>query len=161
MTSPATYARRLLESAALLIDEEGPDARHGPPPRHGGRHLHDGGLHALRRDAGAGQRDRGRGLCRLFAQVEAVEATDDPLADLRRIAVAYRENALDNPHLYSVMFGSASLGGYRLHDDELEVGLGAFGQLVEATKAAMRRAPSARPTRARWPGSCGGPCTAT
>ena len=53
------------------------------------------------------------------------------------MAAAYLENARVDPHLYAVMFGSASLGGYRLHDEELDVGLAAFGQLAGAVARAM------------------------
>jgi hypothetical protein len=59
------------------------------------------------------------------------------MADLRALAAAYLANARENPHLYAVMFGSASLGGYRLHEDERAVGLVAFGQLVAGVVRAM------------------------
>ena len=55
------------------------------------------------------------GFARLYARVAEVEQTDDPLADLVASAAAYRAHALADPHLFSVMFGSASLGEYRLH----------------------------------------------
>jgi len=41
-------------------------------------------------------------------ELSAVEATDDPLADLNRLALAYRNFALTNPHLYVVMFGRSA-----------------------------------------------------
>jgi AcrR family transcriptional regulator len=64
----------------------------------------------------------------------AVPQTDDPLLDLAALGEAYRANALENPHLYAVMFGTASLGGYRLHDDELDEGRYTFDMLVAATR---------------------------
>ena len=39
---------------------------------------------------------------------------DDPAADLTAMAAAYRAHALAHPHLYAVMFGATTLGGYRL-----------------------------------------------
>ena len=69
MTSPSEIPaegddvrRRLLEAAALLLDEDGPDALTARRLAKAGGHLDDGGLHPLRRDAGAGQADRRRGL---------------------------------------------------------------------------------------------------
>jgi AcrR family transcriptional regulator len=129
---------RLLEAAARLLGEEGPAAlstrRLAAEAETSTMavYTHFGGMPALVREIVV------EGFARLFARVEAVEPSGDPLEDLRRFAVAYRDNALDNPYLYAVMFGSASLGGYRLHDDDLAIGLGAFGQLVEATKRAIQ-----------------------
>jgi AcrR family transcriptional regulator len=128
---------RLLEAAARLLGEEGPAALSTrrlateADTSTMAVYTHFGGMPALVREIVV------EGFARLFARVEAVEPSGDPLEDLRRFAVAYRQNALDNPYLYAVMFGSASLGGYRLHDDDLAIGLGAFGQLVEATERAM------------------------
>ncbi len=87
--------------------------------------------------------------------------TDDPIADLAAIAAAYRANALAHPHAYAVMFGSASLGGYRLTDDEKDVGLAAFEQLVTATRRAIDAGRLRATIPRRWPVSCGPPCTAT
>ncbi len=129
--------RRLLESAARLLGEEGPSAL---TTRRLAReadtstmavYTHFGSMPALVREIVA------EGFARLMARVDDVEPSDDPLKDLRRVAAAYRANALAHPHVYGVMFGSASLGGYRLHDDELGVGLAAFGQLVDVTRRAM------------------------
>src|SRR5882757_8642830 len=53
------------------------------------------------------------GFARLAKHLDQVATTDDPLADLSNLGQAYRQNAIDNPHLYTVMFGAASLGGYR------------------------------------------------
>ncbi len=128
---------RLLEAAARLLGEEGPAAlstrRLATEAETSTMavYTHFGGMPALVREIVV------EGFARLFARVEAVEPSGDPLEDLRLFAVAYRDNALDNPYLYAVMFGSASLGGYRLHDDDLEIGLRAFGQLVEASKRAL------------------------
>jgi AcrR family transcriptional regulator len=77
------------------------------------------------------------GFRRLIARVDAVESSGNPIDDLRRMAVAYRANALDNRYLYAVMFGTVSLGGYRLEAGSLEVGAQAFAQLRDAVERAM------------------------
>lgn len=129
--------RRLLEAAALLLGEEGPSALTTRRlAREAGTstmavYTHFGGLPALVREIVAD------GFAQLQERVGAVPRTEDPLADLTQVAVAYRDNALAHPHSYAVMFGSASLGGYRLTDEEKGVGLAAFEQLVAATRRAM------------------------
>ena len=45
------------------------------------------------------------GFRRLGAALAAVPRTDDPLADLTALGVAYRAAALASPHLYGLMFG--------------------------------------------------------
>jgi AcrR family transcriptional regulator len=125
---------RLVEAAAELLAGEGPAAL---STRRLAREVgtstmavytHFGGLPELVR---AVVRE---GFSRLGQHLDAVPETDDPLADLAALGEAYRANALANPHLYAVMFGSASLGGYRLHDDELDEGRYTFDVLVAATK---------------------------
>ncbi|MCD4533276.1 TetR/AcrR family transcriptional regulator [Nocardioides sp. cx-169] len=136
-TEQPDVRRRLLEQAAQLLGEEGPAALTTRRlAREAGTstmavYTHFGGMPALVRAVVA------EGFRRLVARVAEVEPTDDPVDDLRRAAVAYREHALADPQMYAVMFGSASLGGYRLHDDELDIGLAAFGQLVDLVRRAM------------------------
>ena len=45
------------------------------------------------------------GFRRLGEALAAVPATDDPLADLGALGLAYRQAALASPHLYGLMFG--------------------------------------------------------
>jgi AcrR family transcriptional regulator len=45
------------------------------------------------------------GFRRLTSRFDALERTDDPLADLRALGQAFRDNTLANPHLYDLMFG--------------------------------------------------------
>jgi AcrR family transcriptional regulator len=146
MTSPADAApdaapdvrRRLVEEAARLLGEEGPSALTTRRLAAGARtstmavYTHFGGMPALVREVAA------EGFRRLIAHVDRVEPTDDPVADLGRMAAEYRANARENPHLYAVMFGSASLGGYRPHDGDLEEGRAAFEQLVAGVRRAMQ-----------------------
>ena len=122
--------RRLIEVAADILSEDGPAALSARRlARDAGTstmavYTHFGGMPALVRAVVA------EGFARLHARVAEVEQTDDPLADLVGSAAAYRAHALADPHLFSVMFGSASLGEYRLTTAELEVGLAAFDQLA-------------------------------
>jgi AcrR family transcriptional regulator len=133
----ADLRQRLLEGAARLLGEEGPSAlstrrlasEAGTSTM--AVYTHFGGMPALVREVVA------EGFARLAAHMAEVEHTDDALDDLRRLATAYRQNALDNPHLYAVMFGTASLGGYRLTHEELEIGRYTFDGLVDATRRVM------------------------
>lgn len=128
---------RLLESAARLLGEEGPEAlstrrlaaEAGTSTM--AVYTYFGGMPALVREVVA------EGFTRLAGHLATATVTADPLEDLRRLAIAYRENALENPHLYAVMFGTASLGGYRLAPDDREVGRYTFTTLVEAVQRVM------------------------
>lgn len=105
--------RRLIDTAARLLAEEGPAAL---STRRLAREVgtstmavytYFGGLPALVEAVAA------EGFARLAEHLTAVIASADSLADLAQLAVAYRDNARENPHLYAVVFGTASLGGYR------------------------------------------------
>jgi AcrR family transcriptional regulator len=63
-------------------------------------YTHFGGMPELRRAV------RREGFARLAARLAAVEQTptDDPLADLARLGLAYYENATTNPDLYRIVF---------------------------------------------------------
>ena len=79
-------------------------------------------------------------FARLSAELGSVPHTDDPVADLADMALAYRRNAVANAHLYRVMFGlnPLALTDPAAHDHgqadpmgpSLDVGLDAFGTLV-------------------------------
>ena len=73
-------------------------------------YTHFGGMPALVKEIVA------EGFTRLDEHQARVPHTDDPLADLLALAMAYRDNALQNPHLYAVMFGATSLKGFTLTD---------------------------------------------
>jgi AcrR family transcriptional regulator len=129
--------RRLLETAARLLDDEGPAAL---STRRLAAELgtstmavytHFGGLPQLV------QAVANEGFSRLAAHLCDVPETDDPLGDLAELGVAYRANALENRHLYAVMFGSASLGGYRLTGEKRNEGRYTFDILVAGTKRVM------------------------
>ncbi len=129
--------QRLIEAAAQLLADEGPSglstrrlaAEVGVSTM--AVYTHFGGLPELVR---AVVRE---GFARLADHMAAVPDSDNPLDYLAALGEAYRANALENPHLYAVMFGTASLGGYRLHDDELDEGRYTFDMLVAATRRCM------------------------
>jgi AcrR family transcriptional regulator len=129
--------RRLLESAALLLDEEGPDALTARRLAAAANtstmavYTHFGGMPALVREIVV------EGFRRLADHVNDPPRTDDPVADLVQMAFNYRANARENPHLYSVMFGATSLGGYQLAPEERAVGYYTFVVLSEAVARAM------------------------
>ncbi|MBD8507211.1 TetR/AcrR family transcriptional regulator [Hoyosella sp. G463] len=78
------------------------------------------------------------GYARLADEFERAPRTDDPVADLGGIFAAYISHARASPDLYVVMFGSASLGGYRsTPDDLLRTGRYAYDYIVEAARRAM------------------------
>src|SRR6478735_10905012 len=144
MTSPsdmptegADVRRRLLESAALLVDEDGPDALTARRlAKEAGTstmavYTHFGGMPALVKEIVA------EGFTRLNEYQRAVPHTDDPLADLLALSMAYRDNAVQNPHLYAVMFGATSLKGFTLAEEDMVIGLEAFAILTDYVSRAM------------------------
>lgn len=62
------------------------------------------------------------GFSRLHAHFARVAPSADPVADLALFGRAYRLNAVSNPHLYAVMFGAASLGGFTLTEEDRQHG---------------------------------------
>ena len=142
MSSAATpdqpeVRRRLLEEAARILDEQGPSAlsvrrlatEAGTSTM--GVYTHFGSMGAVV-DAVATE-----GFRRLIDRIDAVELTDDPAADLLATAAAYRENALENPHLYAVMFGAVSVRGLGGEGPDGAVAYAAFRQLVALVERAM------------------------
>ncbi len=78
------------------------------------------------------------GFRRLGSRLQAVPRTDDALTDLAGLAAAYHAHAMDNPHLYTVMFGTASLGGFRrTAPDQLQIGRDTFDQFTDTITRAM------------------------
>ncbi|MDR6594205.1 TetR/AcrR family transcriptional regulator [Saccharothrix longispora] len=62
------------------------------------------------------------GFARLQRYLTAVRETSDPVADMALLGRAYRINALENSHLYGVMFGGASLAGFSLTEEDRQYG---------------------------------------
>jgi AcrR family transcriptional regulator len=66
-------------------------------------YTHFGGMAELRRAV------RREGFARLAAYLADIDATNDPVADLAMIGLAYHVNATANPDLYRVMFMEQAL----------------------------------------------------
>src|ERR1700733_13667670 len=102
----------LIETAARLLAEEGPKALStrrlaatvGSSTM--AVYTHFGGMddlvHAMVLE----------GFERLNLRMNEVARTDDAVSDVAALGAAYRANAQEHRHLYSVMFGGASLGGF-------------------------------------------------
>ncbi|MCA2226770.1 TetR/AcrR family transcriptional regulator [Nonomuraea aurantiaca] len=76
---------------------------------------------------------RGRAVAGLSQELSAVAASDDPLADLYALAVAYRRWGLEHRHLYTVLFG-----GVQSFDPSGDVGAGdPVRPLIEAIDRAL------------------------
>ncbi|MPZ83276.1 MAG: TetR family transcriptional regulator [Actinophytocola sp.] len=75
---------------------------------------------------------------RFAARLATVGVTDDPAADVLRLGVAYRDYALTDPHLYSIMFTQ------RTADLDLDLDLGdepgdEAAQTIQPLVEAVRR----------------------
>lgn len=77
------------------------------------------------------------GFTRLADHIAAVPQTDSPLDDLLALGWAYRQNALDNPTLYAVMFGLVSGGDHALAKSMSEDGRYTFDALVAGTQRVL------------------------
>jgi AcrR family transcriptional regulator len=86
------------------------------------------------------------GFRRLADALARFGATGDPVADILLRGMAYRRTALENPHLYGVMFGLTAPGGRRIRGNDLTTthtpaedgeGRRAFDLLTEATTRAI------------------------
>ena len=136
-SDPSDVRGRLVEEAARILDEQGPAALSARRLAAGAGtstmavYTHFGGMGPVV-DAVATE-----GFRRLIAAVDEVERGDDPLQDLLAMAVAYRSNALANPHLYAVMFGAVSVRGLGGRGADPEVAEAAFAQLASAVERAM------------------------
>src|SRR5687768_8918873 len=129
--------RRLVEEAARILGEEGPSALSvrrlaaGAGTSTMAVYTHFGAMSAVVDEVAT------EGFRRLIDHVDAVRVTDDTLADLQRMAGAYRDNALENRHLYGVMFGAISVRALGGNGPDAEVSHAAFAQLVAGVARAM------------------------
>jgi AcrR family transcriptional regulator len=62
------------------------------------------------------------GFSRLAEAFRPFGPSDDPVRDLAVIGRLYRRMAVENAHLYSVMFGGRSLAGFELTDEDRQYG---------------------------------------
>jgi AcrR family transcriptional regulator len=94
----------LLKSASDLLAAEGPAALTVR------RIANDAGVSTMNVYSRFGGKDGVvehlfiEGFHRLTAGMSAVQETNDPIADIQSCGAAYRQFAIDNPTLYSVMF---------------------------------------------------------
>jgi AcrR family transcriptional regulator len=131
---------RLLEGAARLLSEEGPSAltlrkvATEADTSTMSVYTHFGSMGDLAEAVVA------EGFARLAVLLGEVPRTDDAIADLAGLGRAYVANARQNPHLYAVMFGTASLGSYRLRTaEERERGWYTFTEIVETSRRAVEQ----------------------
>jgi AcrR family transcriptional regulator len=134
----------LLHAAVGLLDEHGPDALQTRKVATAAGtstmavYTHFGGMQAL--IAAVAQ----EGL-RQFGQALSVPHTDDPVADLMSTGAAYRQFAIDRPHLYRLMFGSTSAHGIKapsrnvltLTLAEIDEGYSSFAHVVRGVHRCM------------------------
>ena len=127
----------LIEAAARLIAEEGPLAlstrrlASAVGASTMAVYTHFGGMDDLVRAVVH------EGFARLNQRMTEVGATRDPVADVATLGCAYRANALEHRHLYSVMFGGSSLGGFALTDEDRQHGRYTLEILVQAVARCM------------------------
>ncbi len=139
---------RLIEAAIRLLAHGGPEALQARKlaAEIGAStmavYTHFGGLGALV-DAVAQE-----GFRRLSANLGAVDETDDPVADILTLALAYRQSVLENPQLFAVTFGQSAPSGQKApmidvtkpetRESISEEGLEAFNYLVHAADRVIK-----------------------
>jgi len=77
------------------------------------------------------------GFARLDRQMTQVRRTDDPVADVATLGRAYRHTAVSNQHIYAVMLGGSSLGGFSLTEADRQHGRYTLDLLVDAVRRSM------------------------
>ena len=126
-----------METAARLLAEEGPNALStrrlaaAAGTSTMAVYTHFGGMDDLVRAMVH------EGFRRLNTRMIEVGQSADPVADVAQMGIAYRENALENPHLYSVMFGGSTLGGFALNEEDRQFGRYAMEPTVRAVSRCM------------------------
>ncbi|MGI5130102.1 TetR/AcrR family transcriptional regulator [Pseudonocardia sp. CA-107938] len=135
MVEPQVMRARLVEGAIRLVDEHGAE-----------------GLQVRKLAAAVGTSTmavytyfsgmpgvlaavRAEGYRRVTARVSAVPPSDDPVADVVSGALAYRQAAVDGPHLFALAFARASptdvsLEGERTAAEEGRAGFGVLRTVV-------------------------------
>lgn len=134
MPTKSDTRARVLEAAIRLLDTDGPDALQVRriAAEVGSStmtvYTHFGSMIDLRTAVIQ------EGLRRFAIALDQVGQTEDAIADLFRQGVAYRRFALDNPHLYRMMFGVSTPTSDHQNFRDLSVD-GSPGALPEATTA--------------------------
>ena len=121
----------MIEISARLLAEEGPEAMSS---RRIAKELgtstmavytHFGSMSGLVREMVY------EGFGRLAENFKRIEWTDDPVCDMALIGRVYRHSANANAHLYSVMFGDRTLGGFELSEEDRQYGRFNLVRVVE------------------------------
>jgi AcrR family transcriptional regulator len=76
------------------------------------------------------------GFQRFGTRIRSVPRTGDPVEDFVRLGLAYRESALADPHLYSIMFTRA-VPGFEPSPQATELSRQALRPLLETARAAI------------------------
>jgi len=76
------------------------------------------------------------GFQRFGERMRAVGRTDDPVEDFVRLGLAYRESALADPHLYSIMF-TKSVPGFEPSAEAVEQSRRTMAPLTDAVRRAI------------------------
>jgi AcrR family transcriptional regulator len=124
---------RLIEAAARLLGEEGP---HHVTTR---RVAADVGTSTTAIYSLIGSKDElfraifREGFQRLADHLDTVVATDDPIEDLRRLGDAYHDNAIENPHLYRVMF-DCPIPEFSITEEDAEFSLSTLQVLIDGVQ---------------------------
>ncbi|EFV12890.1 TetR/AcrR family transcriptional regulator [Segniliparus rugosus] len=111
MSSARDLRRELIEASLALLADHGPDALQARRVAAAcdtstmSVYTYFGGMKQLL----AAVADEG--LHRLAMTLQLVDPSDDPVADLAVYTFLYRRFALENPHLYRLMLGEASVNG--------------------------------------------------
>ena len=129
-SAPTDTAARLVDAAARVLAEEGQDA---VTARRMGREI---GMSSMAVYTHFGSMDDlvaatlRHGFALFGAALDAPSATADPVADWMVQGWGYRRFALDNPHLYRVMFGSPTLLFHASQDPD-DQSMRAFQSLLD------------------------------
>jgi AcrR family transcriptional regulator len=127
----------LMEAAARLLTEEGPSALStrrlaaAAGTSTMAVYTHFGGMDDLVRAMVH------EGFRRLNDRMVGVVPSSDPVADMAQLGIAYRDNALENRHLYSVMFGGSTLGGFALNEEDRQYGRFVLEPVARAVSRCM------------------------
>lgn len=127
---------RLLDTAARLLAEEGP---HAISTRRVAAEVgtSTNAIYSLigsKNDLVRALYDDG--FRRLAENLAAVPVTDDPLADLYELGLAYHDTAIARPHLYGVMFGRP-VREFEPAQADLELSLSTLQVLIDAVRRAV------------------------
>lgn len=76
------------------------------------------------------------GFKRFGARMQAVPRTDDAVEDIVQLGLAYRQSALADPHLYSIMFTKA-VPGFEPTAEATELGRRTLAPLLDIVRAGI------------------------